>query len=232
MSVSQVLLSLVTLSHLALGLEREMTVHVEPGKEECFFESVPAKNSLTVEYQVIDGGSGQTAELDINFRIVNSKGQPIFAEFKKPDGSHTHKSEETGDYKICFDNKFSYLSSKTVYFEIFNINEDEEYDDLAGIFDDEELPEEYYDVQVSDIESQLKKIKDDISKARHLQDQIRVTDLRDRSIAEHNFERVNLMSTFYLIILIASGLCQVLLLRSLFDDKSKINPLWKKAFKD
>ena len=32
------------------------------------------------------------------------------------------------------------------------MNEDEEYDDLAGIFDDEELPEEYYDVQVSDIE--------------------------------------------------------------------------------
>ena len=60
--------------------------------------------------------------------------------------------QEIGDYKICFDNKFSYLSSKTVYFEIFNVNEDEEYDDLAGIFDDEELPEEYYDVQVSDIE--------------------------------------------------------------------------------
>ena len=32
------------------------------------------------------------------------------------------------------------------------MNEEEEYDDLAGIFDDEELPEEYYDVQVSDIE--------------------------------------------------------------------------------
>ena len=146
-----------------------MTVHVEPGKEECFFESVSAHNSLTVEYQVIDGGSGQTSEFDINFRIVNPKGQPIFAEFKKPDGSHTHKSEvweifmekkklscyfvqESGDYKICFDNKFSYLSSKTVYFEIFNINEDEEYDDLAGIFDDEDLPDEYYDIQVSDIE--------------------------------------------------------------------------------
>jgi len=226
------LVVLATVCQPSLGLEREMTVHVEPGKEECFFESVPAKNSLTVEYQVIDGGSGQMAELDINFRIVSPGGQPIFAEFKKPDGTHTYKSEETGDYKICFDNKFSYLSSKTVYFEIFNVNEDEEYDDLAGIFDDEELPEEYYDVQVSDIESQLKKIKDDISRARHLQDQIRVTDLKDRSVAEHNFERVNFMSTFYLVVLVASGICQVLLLRSLFDDKSKINPLWKKAFKD
>ena len=40
------------------------------------------------------------------------------------------------------------------------------------------------------LQVQLKKIKDDIVKARHLQDQIRVTDLKDRGIAEHNFERV------------------------------------------
>ena len=58
-----------------------------------------------------------------------------------------------GDYKICFDNQFSYLSSKVVYFEILNVNEDEEYDDLAGIFDDDDdIAAEYYDVQVSDIE--------------------------------------------------------------------------------
>ena len=78
----------------------------------------------------------------------------------------------------------------------------------------------------------MKKIKDDIVKAIHIQNQIRVTDLKDRSIAEHNFERVNFMSTVYVIILVISGLSQVALLRSLFDDKSKINPLWKKAFKD
>jgi len=215
-----------------MGVEREMTVNIEAGKEECFYEDVAAGNTLTVEYQVIDGGSGQLSELDINFRIVNSQGQPIFAEFKKPDGAHSHRSEEAGDYKICFDNKFSYLSSKVVYFEILNVNEEEDYDDLAGIFDDDEYGGEYHDVQASDIEAQLKKIKDDIVKARHLQDQIRLTDLKDRSIAEHNFERVNFLSTFYVIILVISGLSQVALLRSLFDDKSKINPLWKKAFKD
>ena len=66
---------------------------------------------------------------------------------------HELCSQEAGDYKICFDNKFSYLSSKVVYFEILNVNEDEDYDDLAGIFDDEEKEEEYYDVQVSDIEA-------------------------------------------------------------------------------
>jgi len=223
----------VVMINTVLAVEREVTVHVDAGKEECFFETVLKGNTLTVEYQVIDGGSTQMAELDINFRIINPRGQPLIAEFKKSDGSHSQRVEELGDYKICFDNKFSYVSSKTVYFELINENEDEEYDDLAGIFDDDEdVDSEYYEVQVSDIEGKLKKIKEDIVKARHLQDLIRVTDLKDRSIMEHNFERVNWMSGFYVIILIAAGLCQVLLVRSLFDDKSKINPLWKKAFKD
>ena len=92
-SMAWTLLALTTVFHLSHGLEREMTVHIEPRKEDCFYETVAARNSLTVEYQVIDGGSGQMADLDINFRVVNPTGQPVFAEFKKPDGSHTLKSE-------------------------------------------------------------------------------------------------------------------------------------------
>ena len=60
--------------------------------------------------------------------------------------------QELGDYKICFDNTFSYVSSKTVFFELLNENEDEEYDDLAEIFGDEEVDAEYYEVSVSEIE--------------------------------------------------------------------------------
>jgi len=225
--------AVIVILKFAEAVEREVTVHVDAGKEECFYETVIKGNTLTVEYQVIDGGSTQVAELDINFRIVSPRGEPLIAEFKQSDGAHSHRVEELGDYKICFDNKFSYVSSKTVYFEMINENEDEEYDDLAGIFDDDEDADtEYYEVQVTDIEGKLKKIKEDILKARHLQDLIRVTDLKDRSIMEHNFERVNYMSMFYVFILVAAGLCQVVLVRSLFDDKSKINPLWKKAFKD
>ena len=96
----------------------------------------------------------------------------------------------------------------------------------------------------------LKKIKDDIAKAKHqqvylfsyfdpkpiminfFQDLIRITVLKDRSIMEHNFERVNLMSMFYVVFILVAGIGQVVLLRSLFDERSKINPLWKKAFND
>jgi hypothetical protein len=47
---------------------------------------------------------------------------------------------------------------------------------------------------------------------------------------EHNFERVNFMSSLYVVVLLVAGVGQVVLLRSLFDEKSTINPLWKKAF--
>ena len=47
-------------------LEREMTVEVPAGAEECFFEAVQQGQILEVEYQVIDGG--QQNELEINFK--------------------------------------------------------------------------------------------------------------------------------------------------------------------
>jgi len=213
--------------------EQDMTVEVPPGQEECFFETVQPGHTLSVEYQVVDSGSGQYSELDINFRVMHPRGHPLVAEFKKSDGVFSQTLQDLGDYKICFDNKFSYVSSKTIFFEIINENEEDlDYDDLAAIFEEEVEEPEIYEVQVSEIEGKLKKIKEGMEKARHLQDLIRVTDLKDRTLAEHNFERVNFMSIVYLIVLVVSGLAQVLLLRSLFDEKSKINPLWKKAFKD
>jgi len=209
-----------------------MTVEVGPGKEECFFDTVQPGNTLNVEWQVVDGGTvGQFSELDLNFRVIHPRGHPIEAVFKKSDGTFSQKMKDLGDYKICFDNTFSLLSSKTVYFEVINENEDEDYDDLAGIFKDV-TENEVYDIKVVDIEQNIAKIKKDIAKARHMQDMIRVNDMKDRLVMEHNFELVNTMSIVYVFILMASGLLQVTLLRSLFDEKSRIHGVWKKAFKN
>jgi hypothetical protein len=53
-----VLLALLTLVAAALGhlpQERDITMVVGPGKEECFFEELVKGNTLTVEYQVRAG---------------------------------------------------------------------------------------------------------------------------------------------------------------------------------
>ena len=139
--------------------------------------------------------------------------------------------QESGDYKVCFDNKFSYVSAKTVYFELVTETEEQPVgQDFRS--EEEALEAEHFEMQVQEITGKLLRIRKEMVKARHLQDQIRVTDTRDRSLAEHNYERVNTFSLACLTIMLLAGLTQVFLLRSLFDDKSRINQLWKKAFKD
>lgn len=83
--------------------------------------------------------------------------------------------------------------------------------------------------QVQDIQEALKVIHEKVSKSRHFQDQIRNHEFRDRSIAERNFERVNFWSTVHLVSMLAAGLAQVVLVRSLFDEKSTLYSIWKRV---
>ena len=95
----------------------------------------------------------------------------------------------------------------------------------------DELPLDEFQYQddydeVEEMSSSLKFIKEKLKKTRHLQEQIRAHEFRDRSIAEHNFERVNFWSVIQLCIMIAAGLTQVLMIRSIFDEKSPIRKLF------
>lgn len=55
----------------------------------------------------------------------------------------------------------------------------------------------------------MSRVHSQLSKVRHLQDQLRAFEARDRNIAESNFSRVNSWSLVYIILLILVGLIQV-----------------------
>merc|ERR1712226_125145 len=118
-------LPLLLLSAIAASA-LELTVEVRPRTEECFFAPVSLDDELTVEYQVVDsrGAGGQFGDLDINFRIVAPRNYTEMAvpiliiEYKKERGRHTYNGTRWGDYKVCLDNKHSYLNSKTVFLSI------------------------------------------------------------------------------------------------------------------
>ena len=71
----------------------------------------------------------------------------------------------------------------------------------------------------------LKLIKERITKSKHLQEQIRAHEFRDRSIAERNFERINFWSLIQVVVMIVAGLSQVLMIRSIFDEKSPVRKI-------
>ena len=220
---------------LVSGSRREMTVEVAPKTEECFFTPITALGPLVVEYMVMDsrGELGQYGELDINFRVTTplvkkekgSVATVMFSETKQGEGRHQFQLETIGDYKTCFDNKFSYLNTKTVYFSI-ETEEKEEEDVVKDFF--LEYEEQQYHEASEEIQQRLKRMSLELSTSLYLQNKIKATNTKDRSIAEANFARVNTTSFFYLFLILASGAFQTVVVKNLFEDPRKMHPMWRK----
>lgn len=221
------LLSLLFISLVPgiLCLQKEMTIIIAAGGKDCFHESGLAGQMVDLEYQVIDGSHG---DLDISFDLTDSDGRLIFADYKKSDNIHRYKLPHDTELTFCFNNEFSRMNSKTVFFEIIIEREDEDagwsnFDILEGL-----SPEEFYDMKVQDIEDIIKRVRNNLTKARQFQDMLRSHEARDRNVAEENYFKVNAWSFFQIIVMVGVGFCQVVMVKSLFDTESKAHKLWSK----
>ena len=126
-----------------------------------------------------------------------------------------------GDHKLCFDNSKSRSGHKLVFFEL--VLDNDGADDLPL----DQFPEDDDYDEVEEMSASLKLIRERVTKSRQLQEQIRAHEFRDRSIAEHNFERVNFWSIVQVGIMIFAGLAQVMMIRSIFDEKSPVRKLFR-----
>jgi len=210
--------------------DKEFTIEVRAGQDECFYETVQAGETIDVDYQVIDGGSQN--DMSIGFRLTKPDGYPLASDLRKRDNVHRTVVRESGDYEICFDNTFNKYSQKLVFFEL--IVEKEGQDDSSREERSEEayvreLPQDPYEEMVRlEIVKTLAQIHERMSQTKHYQEQLRNQEFRDRSIAERNFERVNFWSILQVSAMLVAGGVQVMLVRSLFDESSQLHGLWKR----
>lgn len=112
MKTSIIFTSLLLFIHYAKCVDKELTINVDPRREDCFYQSARNQDVIDVEYQVIDGGHG---DLDITFHLVDPTGRILVADFKKSENNHQVTANMDGDYKFCFDNTFSSYNAKTVF---------------------------------------------------------------------------------------------------------------------
>lgn len=68
----------------------------------------------------------------------------------------------------------------------------------------------------------LDNVNNNLDKARSDQQVLRNFEARDRNTQENNFQRVNFLSGVQVFIMLSVALTQVLLIRSLFDDRKKV----------
>jgi len=67
----------------------------------------------------------------------------------------------------------------------------------------------------------MDKIQSNLHKSAQTQKLFAAIESRDRSVVETNFERVNFWSTVQLIAMVAAAAVNVIVIRSLFEDRRK-----------
>jgi protein ERP2 len=169
-----------------------------------------------VKYQVISGG-----DLDINFMIAGPDNKVYHMEYRKVANSVRFQSTQEGDYKVCFDNTFSRVSSKVVYFEVFLEDRDAGGDkgEAKLTFDGENITDQL-DITVQQFVAILDRCKKNLDRSIEIQTVIRVHEAKDRNVQELNFFRVNLFSLLQLAVMMSVGLVQVISIQHLFSDKT------------
>ncbi|XP_076472110.1 transmembrane emp24 domain-containing protein 1-like [Babylonia areolata] len=197
------------------AIEVDLTVEINAGSTDCFWQKIKSQVSAELEYQVIDGG-----DLDIDCAVYAPDGRVLQMESRKTENVIRFETDVEGEYKICFDNSFSRMSTKVVFFELIAEHDDDSDDDDDDDWNiDMEEVKDMVDFTVEDLKGIIDRAKENLDKSIQLQNLIKMHEARDRNVAEANFSRVNNFSAFQLFIMITVGLTQVLMIRSLFQEK-------------
>uniref|UniRef100_A0A665VNA7 Transmembrane p24 trafficking protein 1a n=1 Tax=Echeneis naucrates TaxID=173247 RepID=A0A665VNA7_ECHNA len=187
----------------------EFTFLLPAGSTECFYQTTKKNGIMEVEYQVI-AGSG----LDVGFALIAPSGHRLASDFRRSEGIHTVDPTEDGDYRLCFDNSFSKLSEKMVFFEVL-INRQSstgrgEWADVAA----EETMVEY---KLEDIKAKMDLVYQHLERSRQVQALLRAFEARDRYLLEDSLWRVTFWSSVNLLVMLAVAATQIYTLRRLFD---------------
>ncbi|XP_015211713.1 transmembrane emp24 domain-containing protein 5 [Lepisosteus oculatus] len=197
------------------SLDSDFTFTLPAGRKECFYQTMKKDASLEIEYQVLDG-----AGLDVDFYLSSPAGNVLVRDHRKSDGVHTVEAED-GDYMFCFDNTFSSVSEKIVFFELILDNMEAEEGPDPEDWKEYVHGTDLLDMKLEDIMETINSVKARLGKSVQIQTLLRAFEARDRNLQESNYERVNLWSCTNLLVMVLVSGVQVYLLRSLFDDKRR-----------
>uniref|UniRef100_A0A672IA47 Transmembrane emp24 domain-containing protein 1-like n=1 Tax=Salarias fasciatus TaxID=181472 RepID=A0A672IA47_SALFA len=221
---------------LSLGLgpkqQIEFTFVLPAGNTECFFQTAKQSDTLEVEYQVI-AGSG----LDVGFTLISPGGHRLVSDFRRSEGIHMVDPMEDGDYRLCFDNSFSKLSEKMVFFEVI-VNSQSSSDAAADEWADVAVAESVAEYRLEDLrvrpakrvlfslicllKARLESVYRQLEKSRQVLATLRALEARDRYLLEDNLWRVSFWSCMNLLVIATVAVTQIYSLRRLFDNTKRV----------
>ncbi|KAG7198781.1 hypothetical protein KM043_001763 [Ampulex compressa] len=99
-------------------------VHIDAGKEDCYFQYVNPGATFYVSFQVLRGGDGQAG-----FAVRNPEGVIVHPYQWRTSADYQDQSATGGYYSICVDNQFSRFAPKLVnlYITVIRYDQWEKY---------------------------------------------------------------------------------------------------------
>jgi hypothetical protein len=124
------------------------------------------------------------------------------------------------------------MSSKLVNIDVYLYGSDDE--DRWGSYIDSTFtyaPEIQAVETLDTLRTAVNKVRDNLIKIVHFQEERRAIERRDRNVVEQNFEYVNRFSFYFIIAFVSVAVTQLMLIRGFFDDQSIFRKYLKAFYK-
>ncbi|XP_043270729.1 transmembrane emp24 domain-containing protein 5 [Venturia canescens] len=181
-------------------------VHIDAGKEDCYFQYVNPGATFYVSFQVLRGGDGKAG-----FAVRNPENQLVHPYQWQVSADYQDTSSAGGYYSICVDNQFSRFAAKLVNLYITVIRYDE-WDKFS-----KELEE--LDLSVENFTSSIVAVEKNINEIMQYQYISRSRETRDYNLLVDNNSYIQQWSIVQLAVIAATTMLQVYFVKRLFDVK-------------
>lgn len=182
-----------------------------PDKEKtCFSEIFTDTSKILFEFKVIRGGNN-----DVDVKVISPAGKIVYKQ-EKISGDIVTMEPTLGEWKYCFNNEFSSISHKTIFFSIRPFSVDSLSKEAGG----KQVPT----VRVA-AEMSMDEIHVMMSHVKEFQTRYRLRESIGRHIAEQLNGRVMWWSIAQAVIVMLTGFGQVMVFKTFFTERRKSSKL-------
>ncbi|KAL1137966.1 hypothetical protein AAG570_009661 [Ranatra chinensis] len=182
-------------------------VHIDPGKEDCYYQYVNPGATFYVSFQVLRGGDGMAG-----FAVRHPSGQIVLPYQWRANSDYQEQQSTGGYYHVCIDNQFSRFADKLVNLYMTVIRYDQ-WDLYSKELEDLNLSVENFTMTITTVERNINEVL-------QFQNHFRGTEARDFNLLTDNNTYVMKWSIIQIIVLIITTIIQVYFVRKLFDVKN------------
>lgn len=181
-------------------------VHIDAGKEDCYFQYVQPGATFYASFQVLRGGDNMAG-----FAVRHPNGQIVHPYEWRASAEYTDQSSLGGYYSVCIDNQFSRFASKLVNLYLTVIRYDQ-WEQLAKEVEEMNLNMQNFTQTIMTVERNI----NDILQYQH---HSRARESRDYNLLVDNNSYVLKWSIVQILAIATTTAFQVYFVRKLFDVK-------------